>query len=89
MKIKHSVLTGILQKLADVYPFMLEREGYSQLLTEIEEQILDGHLLYLHEKGLIDTVMKYNPHMTSWEINPNVTRITAHGLDYLEAQTPQ
>lgn len=89
MKIKDSILSGILQKMADVYPFMLEREGYSQLLTEIEEHTLDGHLIYLHEKGLVDTVMKYNANMKAWEINTNVTRITAHGLDYLASQAEQ
>jgi len=86
MKIDNNIIVGILTKLADVYPFMLETEGYRKLLTEIEESILDGHLIYLSEKGLISTTLRYLEHQREWEIHSNNTRITAHGLDYLASQ---
>ena len=86
MKIDKTIVIGILSRLADVYPYMLNSDGYSQLLIEIEEKILDGHLIYLYEKGLIDTQMKFISYQGVWEINSSLTRITANGLDYLASQ---
>lgn len=83
MKVSENIITAILQRLAESYPLMLKAVGYNELLVDTEEQILDGHLLYLWEKGLIDTEMKFNPHRETWIVEADITRINAHGLDYL------
>ncbi|MFC6122580.1 hypothetical protein ACFPZP_16115 [Citrobacter bitternis] len=86
MIISPKVVNTILQRLADVYPFMLKPDGYRELLKEIEENTLDGHLLYLWEKGMIDSQMNFNVHQEQWEINSLLTRITSVGIDYLDSQ---
>lgn len=74
----------ILKYLKDAYPLMLESEGYRVLSNQLEsENTLDGHLLYLWEKGLISTEMSFDQHDQQWSVSAHVTRITARGLDYL------
>ncbi|MXP53413.1 hypothetical protein FD737_10005 [Pantoea sp. Seng] len=80
---KHHIKT-ILEKLQDVYPLMLESEGYRELTEELgSDVILDAHLLYLWEKGIIDTEMKYDPYTPGWTVSAHLTRINASGIDLL------
>lgn len=80
---KHHIKT-ILDKLESVYPLMLENEGYSELTEKIGDELtLDAHLLYLYEKGLIDTDMKYVPYNPSWQVRADLTRINSDGLDFI------
>lgn len=85
MKISKMICKTILDKLEDIYPLMLGSGGYADLTTVVgNENTLDGHLLYLNEKGLIRTVMDYDSSDSRWYVNPNQTRISALGLDYLD-----
>ncbi len=77
-------INTILKYLRDSYPMMLESEGYRILSSQLEsENTLDGHLLYLWEKGLITTEMSFDQHAQQWSVGAHVTRITALGLDHL------
>lgn len=80
---KHHIKT-ILEKLQDVYPFMLESDGYKELAEELgSETTLDAHLLYLWEKGLIDTEMKFDVYGPQWNVSAHITRINSAGIDFL------
>lgn len=84
MVISRNIEKKILQRLADIYPMMLEDEGYYELLKDFDESELDGHLLYLWERGMINTEMNYDVFEKKWFINSSVTRINARGLDHLQ-----
>ncbi|CAM7829923.1 MULTISPECIES: hypothetical protein [Atlantibacter] len=85
MRISKSHLRTILNKLEDLYPLPLEAEDYAGLAAAVgDEMTLDGHLLYLQEKGFIHTSMNYHVAQRAWRINSQETRISADGLDYLE-----
>ncbi|MFW0698083.1 hypothetical protein [Pantoea sp. R13S299] len=81
---KHHIKT-ILYKLQEVYPFMLNEEGYKQLAKELGgETVLDAHLLYLWEKGLINTEMSFDVFVSEWQVNAQLTRINSAGIDVIE-----
>lgn len=80
---KHHIKT-ILDKLESVYPLMLESDGYRELVEEIGDDVtLDAHLLYLYEKGLIETEMKYDPYAPGWTVSAHQTRINSSGIDLI------
>lgn len=91
MKIDNDILLRILRDLRDLYPHMLCTSGYKPLLDQFGEDVLDGHLIYLCEKGLIDTQIEYqyednlNPVAGTggWIIRSHYTRINSNGLDLL------
>lgn len=99
MKIEKAIWEDILITLRDYYPHPLMSDGYSHLSGKYGEETLDGHLVYLAEKNLIDTSMEYvfrdeeNDEITrptrgdgEWLVNPNETFINAGGHDYLSSQ---
>ncbi|MEX5411364.1 hypothetical protein GV764_17295 [Atlantibacter hermannii] len=87
MRISKSHLRTILNKLEDLYPLPMVAEDYADLAASLgDEMTLDGHLLYLQEKGFIHITMNYNIAQRAWRINSPETRISAEGLDYLEDQ---
>lgn len=81
---KHHIKT-IMYKLQELYPFMLNEEGYKELAEELGgETVLDAHLLYLWEKGLINTEMSFDVSCREWQVNAHLTRINSAGIDVLE-----
>lgn len=84
MELSKQHIKTILEKLQEVYPLMLESEGYTELTEQLgSDMILDAHLLYLWEKGLINTEMKYDPYTPGWSVSPHMTRINCAGIDTL------
>lgn len=84
MELSEQHITTILEKLQDVYPFMLESEGYRELTEKLgSDVVLDAHLLYLWEKGLISTDMQYDPYTPGWTVMAHATRINCAGIDLL------
>lgn len=84
MELSKQHIKSILEKLQEVYPLMLESEGYKELTQDLgSDVILDSHLLYLWEKGLINTEMKYDPYTPGWTVSAHLTRINCAGLDLL------
>ncbi|HCD2059991.1 TPA: hypothetical protein NBJ75_002062 [Serratia marcescens] len=98
MKIQNEIIEIILTTLDDYFPHALMSDGYNELLAQIEEDILDGHLIYLDQKGLISLPSRYryldqygdedasaNPARGSgrWGFMTRDTFITAQGIDYL------
>jgi len=76
--------TAILNKLYSVYPLMLDSQGYAELVEEVGDDLtLDAHLLYLYEKRLIETDMKYDPYTLSWSVSAHLTRINSNGIDLI------
>lgn len=92
MEIYEKICETILLKLRDLYPHMLMNDGYIALREIYEEDILDGHLIYLYETGQITLPkLEYsyksplNPKRGDggWQMDVYKTRITASGLDNL------
>ncbi len=92
MEIYEKICETILLKLKDLYPHMLMDDGYIALREIYEEDILDGHLIYLYETGQITLPkLEYsyksplNPKREDggWKMDVYKTRITANGLDNL------
>ncbi|MCW0310687.1 hypothetical protein NB694_000487 [Pantoea ananatis] len=89
MKLSKQHIKTILDKLESVYPLMLGSDGYRELVASIGDDItLDAHLLYLYEKGLIETEMKYAPHVPGWRVTAHLTRINSNGIDALANANP-
>ena len=99
MKVDSEIIQTILVTLRDCFPHALLSEGYSNLLSKHDEDILDGHLIYLSQKGLITLPAKYNyfddygnqiPNPVRgqgrWAFEVKDTFITCHGIDYLADQ---
>lgn len=98
MKIEKPILIKILFVLRNKYPGCLMSYGYETLIEEVgDKQVVDGHLIYLADKGLIniDAVIVGGPnsvpgrpetYSTEWEFNNEKTRINADGLDWLVKQ---
>ncbi|EMG7110357.1 hypothetical protein V5J96_001573 [Enterobacter cloacae] len=84
MKIDEQKLMLILNTFADVYPYFLPLEKFQELSNDVGgEAKFDGHLLYLKEKGLIISDMKWNFDQQAYELSVGETRISSFGLDYL------
>lgn len=91
MDIENKVIITILTKLRDLYPHPLMSDGYNDLSSIYSEDELDGHLLNLAQKGLIDTKMHYeflNKHepkrgQGSWKVDANYTFINSNGFEFL------
>ncbi|MGQ6250741.1 hypothetical protein ACUNF8_23350 [Serratia sp. IR-2025] len=98
MKIQNDIIEIILVTLDEYFPHALMLDGYNELLGQFEEDILDGHMIYLDQKGLISLPHKYhyvdeygdedasaNPARGtgSWVFMTRETFITAQGIDYL------
>lgn len=87
MKIQKDKLVLILNALAEVYPHYPSPEYIQGLANEVgSENEFDGHMLYLSDKGLIITDMKWDYSEGSYWLSPDKTRISCHGLDYLAEQ---
>lgn len=87
MKIEKQKLDFILNALADVYPYYIDPQQFQEMSNAIgSESEFDGHLLYLLEKGLIFSDMKWNPNSRAYQLSAGNTRISSSGLDYLEEQ---
>ncbi|MEZ1087275.1 hypothetical protein [Klebsiella pneumoniae] len=98
MEIKKEVYQDILLTLHNYYPDPLMSDGYQFLSDKYGEAVLDGHLVYLSQKGLITCPHEYvyldeeghkirNPirGQGGWLINPTLTFITSSGIDYVQA----
>lgn len=99
MKIEENVCFDILKYLQEFYPHPLMTDGYTKLLRTYGEDKLDGHILYMYQKGLISSQVQYlyidedgaqidNPKRGEgrWLIDTRQTFITATGLDWLNKQ---
>ena len=68
---------------------MLESDGYRDLVANIgDDTTVDAHLLYLYEKGLINTDMRYDPEIPGWRVIAHQTRINSNGIDALANANP-
>lgn len=99
MKIEENVCLDILRYLQEFYPHPLMTDGYTKLLRTYGEDKLDGHILYMYQKGLISSEVQY-VYMDKnglqidypkrgegrWHIDTSQTFITATGLDLLDKQ---
>lgn len=99
MKIEEKVCFDILKYLQEFYPHPLMTDGYTKLLRTYGEDKLDGHILYMYQKGLISSDIHYaytdedglqidTPKRGEgrWLIDTMQTFITATGLDLLDKQ---
>ncbi|EKS6329457.1 TPA: hypothetical protein ACGR8R_002157 [Enterobacter hormaechei] len=87
MKIQKDKLVLILKGLAEVYPYYPSSEYMQGLANDVgSENEFDGHMLYLSDKGLIITDMKWDYLEGSYWFSPDKTRISCQGLDYLAEQ---
>lgn len=88
MKIEKKHIKSILSFFQDAYPFPAWE--LDQLLADLgDEKNLIGHLVYLHDKQLIDGEFSfiYNDRDKPWDIRINSIRINAMGIDYLSELT--
>lgn len=98
MEIRKDIYDNILQVLNNYYPKPLMSDGYDLLLSQYGEDVLDGHLVYLSQKGLISCPHEYSyfdedgykiPNLVrgqgGWLIDSKLTFITCSGLDYIQA----
>lgn len=84
MKIDNEKLKLILQALAEVYPYPPSTDYMDALIKDVgKESDFDGHMLYLADKGLIITDMKWVDGFGGYTISPDKTRISSKGLDHL------
>ncbi|SPZ65436.1 Uncharacterised protein [Serratia quinivorans] len=96
MKIRNDIIETILLTLRDYFPHALMSDGYDKLLGMFEEDVLDGHMIYLGEKGLISLPSHYRyldadgDQITDpvrgqgrWGFMTKEVFITAQGIDYL------
>ncbi|EPK6573481.1 hypothetical protein ACRFNZ_19605 [Klebsiella quasipneumoniae] len=87
MHIQTSILISILSKLAKIYPCCADEQRYQQYVAEeASETIFIGHLLYLAEKGLIETDLHWDLERRQYQLNPGLLRINSYGLDLLKEQ---
>ncbi|MEI7112756.1 hypothetical protein [Serratia sp. TMDUHS_CL] len=100
MKIQNEINKTILLTLREYFPHALMSDGYARLLAGFDEDILDGHMIYLSQKGLISLPSKYryvDAHgdevfdpdpvrgQGRWAFMTKDVFITAAGLDYLHS----
>lgn len=93
MHVEKDIFNEILRGLRNAYPDMMCGVLYQTYEAQFGEKTLDAHLLYLWEKGLITTQMKYDylepfspvREQGSWHVSTELTRINAAGLDYLDS----
>ncbi|EMN8321041.1 hypothetical protein [Serratia nevei] len=98
MKIQNEINETILLTLRDYFPHALMSDGYARLLAQFDEDVLDGHMIYLSQKGLISLPSKYryvdadgyevsdlDPERGQgrWAFMTKDVFITATGIDYL------
>ena len=87
MKIQKDKLVMILNALAEVYPNYPTPEYLQELANEVgSENEFDGHMLYLSDKKLINTDMKWDYTGNNYFLSPDKTRISCYGLDFLAEQ---
>lgn len=87
MKIDKQKLNLILNALAEVYPFYPSTDYMQSLINDVGgENEFDGHALYLKDKGLIITDLKWDYESSQYWLSPDKTRISCIGLDYLAAE---
>ncbi|MEG0230618.1 MAG: hypothetical protein RR970_00790 [Hafnia sp.] len=86
MKIDNEKLDLLLNALAEVYPYFPSTEYMEGLIDDIGgDDVFDGHMLYLKDKGLIISDMKWDSESEKYWLSPADTRISCIGLDYLAA----
>ncbi|HEP0872118.1 hypothetical protein ACU6ZH_11920 [Klebsiella aerogenes] len=98
MEIRKEIYEDILKVLDNYYPKPLMSDGYELLLNRYGEDTLDGHLVYLSQKGLISCPYEYsyldqdgykitNPvrGQGGWLIDSKLTFITSIGIDYIQS----
>lgn len=86
MEINTKTIIKILTVLSKYYPMALDQEAYEKLEKDVGgELILKGYILYLTEKNLIISDIKYSAFNGGmWSVQPRQTRINAFGIDYLQ-----
>ncbi|EPN9585282.1 hypothetical protein ACT5AX_002154 [Cronobacter sakazakii] len=88
MKIEKKHIKSILTFFQDAYPFPVWE--LDKLLADVgDETTLIGHLVYLHDKQLIDGEFNftYTDRDKPWDIRIYSIRINAAGIDYLSEIT--
>lgn len=88
MKIDKKHIKSILNFFQDSYPFPVY--DAEQLFNDIgDEKTLIGHLIYLHDKQLIEGDFNFNHTNPNkpWDIPIHSIRINAIGIDYLSEIT--
>lgn len=87
MNIRKDILISILTRLAGIYPDCTDEHTYREYVSEqSSEKIFMGHLLYLAEKGLIETDLHWDLERRQYQLNPGLLRINCYGLDLLKEQ---
>ena len=87
MNIRKDILISILTRLAGIYPDCTDEHTYREYVSEqTSEKIFMGHLLYLAEKGLIETDLRLDIGHRKYQLTPGLLRINCNGLDFLKEQ---
>lgn len=87
MNINKNILISILTKLARIYPNYTDEHIYRKYVSEeTSEMIFIGHLLYLAEKGLIETDLHWDMENREYQLTPGLLRINCNGLDFMREQ---